>query len=81
MLRCALHDVLFTHFHFKNPPLPMRRFISLILLVLAAGSGRLVSAQKIIEKSSNLAPGQRVFLNLRQASTIHIRSGRAAKSR
>ena len=37
------------------------------------------SAQKIIEKTANLTPGQRVFLNLKQASNIRIRAGAGGK--
>ncbi|WP_310396573.1 hypothetical protein [Hymenobacter sp.] len=57
----------------------MRRFLSFLLLVLAAGGVQSAYAQKIIEKSANLAAGQRVFLNLRQASNIRIRSGAGGK--
>ena len=47
--------------------------------MLAAGSGQLVSAQKIIEKTANLAAGQRVFFNLKQGTSIRIRPGAAGK--
>ena len=53
----------------------MRRFLSLLLLVCAVPGYRPALAQKIIEKTANLAPGQRVYLDLRQASSIRIRPG------
>ena len=57
----------------------MRRFLFFFMLVIAASGAQLVSAQKIIEKSANLAKGQRVYLNLRHASNIRIRSGASGK--
>jgi hypothetical protein len=57
----------------------MRRFLFFLLLVIAASGVQQATAQKIIEKSANLAAGQRVFLNLRQASNIHIRAGATGK--
>ena len=57
----------------------MRQFLFLLLLVSAAAARQSVSAQKIIEKSASLAAGQRVFLNLKQASSIRIRPGAAGK--
>ena len=58
----------------------MRRFLFiLLLLVLAAGAARPAAAQKILEKSVDLAKGQRVFLNLKQASNIRIRAGAGRK--
>ena len=57
----------------------MRAFCYLLLLVLAAAGGQPAAAQKIIEKTASLAPGQRVFLNLKQASNIRIRAGAAGK--
>ena len=57
----------------------MRRFLFFLLLVIAASGVQQATAQKIIEKSANLAAGQRVFLNLRQASNIHIRAGASGK--
>jgi hypothetical protein len=57
----------------------MRQFFFLLLLVLAAVGSQLASAQKIIEKTANLAAGQRVFLNLKQASSIRIRAGATGK--
>jgi hypothetical protein len=57
----------------------MRQFLSLLLLVVAAAGSQVASAQKIIEKTANLAAGQRVFLNLKQASNIRIRAGAAGK--
>ena len=53
----------------------MRRFLFLLLLVCAAFGHRSASAQKIIEKTAKLAAGQRVFLNLKQASSIRVRAG------
>ncbi len=53
----------------------MRQFFFLLLLVCAAAGSQLASAQKIIEKTAQLAAGQRVFLNLKQASSIRIRAG------
>jgi hypothetical protein len=57
----------------------MRQFFFLLLLVCAAGVSQSASAQKIIEKTANLTAGQRVFLNLKQASNIRIRPGAAGK--
>ncbi|MBF9236961.1 hypothetical protein I2I05_06095 [Hymenobacter sp. BT683] len=57
----------------------MRRFLFFLLLVLAASGIQSLSAQKIIEKSANLASGQRLFLNLKHASNIRIRSGASGK--
>jgi len=57
----------------------MRQFFFLLLLVCAAVGRQSVAAQKIIEKSANLTAGQRVFLNLKQASSIRIRAGAAGK--
>jgi hypothetical protein len=57
----------------------MRQFFFLLLLVSAAVGSQSASAQKIIEKTADLATGQRVFLNLKQASNIHIRPGVAGK--
>ena len=57
----------------------MRQFLFLLLLVCAAVGHQSAVAQKIIEKSADLAAGQRVFLNLRQASSIRIRAGVAGK--
>ena len=56
----------------------MRQFL-LLLLVCAAVGSQSASAQKIIERTANLAAGQRVFLNLKQASSIRIRAGVAGK--
>jgi len=53
----------------------MRRFLFFLLLGLAMAGFQSAFAQKIIEKSASLAAGQRVYLNLRQASNIHIRAG------
>lgn len=50
-----------------------RFFPSLLLVLLAAGTPAF--AQKIIEKNAALAAGQRVFLDLKQASSIRIRAG------
>ncbi|WP_426061028.1 hypothetical protein [Hymenobacter sp. B1770] len=49
------------------------------MLVLAASGIQSASAQKIIEKSADLRAGQRVYLNLKQASNIRIRSGASGK--
>ena len=57
----------------------MRRFTYFLLLVLATSGIQSAWAQKIIEKSTNLAAGQRVYLNLRQASSIRIRAGASGK--
>ena len=57
----------------------MRCFLFFLLLALATGGARRASAQKVIEKTVTVAPGQRVFLNLRQASSIRIRAGAAAQ--
>ena len=57
----------------------MRQFFLLLLLVCATAARQSVSAQKIIEKSASLTGGQRVFLNLKQASSIRIRAGAAGK--
>ncbi|GAB3578810.1 DUF4097 family beta strand repeat-containing protein [Hymenobacter daeguensis] len=57
----------------------MRRFFILLLLVCAAAGRQPASAQKIIEKTARLAAGQRVFLNLKQASNIRIRPGAAGE--
>lgn len=53
----------------------MRLLHFFLLLVMAASGIQQATAQKIIEKSANLAAGQRVFLNLKHASNIRIRSG------
>ena len=57
----------------------MHRFFLLLLLVLATSGIQSAWAQKIIEKSANLTAGQRVYLNLRQASNIRIRAGASGK--
>ena len=57
----------------------MRRFLHFLLLVLATSGIQSAWAQKIIEKSTNLAAGQRVYLNLRQASNIRVRAGASGK--
>ena len=57
----------------------MRQFFSLLLLVFAVVGSQQASAQKIIEKSANVAAGQRVFLNLKQGSSIRIRAGAPGK--
>ena len=53
----------------------MRLLVSFLLLVCAVVASQPVSGQKIIEKSGPLAKGQRLNLNLRQASNIRIRAG------
>ncbi len=57
----------------------MRPLFFLLVLVCAAIGCQSASAQKIIEKTADLTAGQRVFLNLKQASNIRIRSGAAGK--
>ena len=57
----------------------MHRSLFFLLLVLAAGGARPAAAQKIIEKTAAVAPGQRVFLNLKQAGSIRIRAGAAGQ--
>ena len=57
----------------------MRHFFFLLLLVSAAAGSQLAKAQKIIEKTASLAPGQRVFLDLKQGTSIRIRAGAAGK--
>ena len=57
----------------------MRPLFFLLVLVCAAVGRQSASAQKIIEKTANLTAGQRVFLNLKQASNIRIRPGAAGK--
>ena len=57
----------------------MRRFLHFLLLVLATSGIQSAWAQKIIEKSASLTAGQRVYLNLRQASNIRIRAGASGK--
>jgi hypothetical protein len=57
----------------------MRPFFLLLVLVCATVGSQSASAQKIIEKTANLTAGQRVFLNLKQASSIRIRAGAAGK--
>ncbi|SFQ58712.1 hypothetical protein [Hymenobacter arizonensis] len=57
----------------------MRYCLFLLFLVLAASGTQSASAQKIIEKSADLRAGQRIYLNLKQASNIRIRSGANGK--
>lgn len=57
----------------------MRLLVFLLLLVCATATSQSASAQKIIEKTATLAKGQRLNLNLRQASNIRIRSGAGDK--
>jgi hypothetical protein len=57
----------------------MRPLFFLLVLVCAVVGRQSASAQKIIEKTANLTAGQRVFLNLKQASNIRIRPGAAGK--
>ena len=54
----------------------MYRSFFLLLVVLAA---RPAAAQKIIEKTAPVAAGQRVFLDLRQATSIRVRPGAAGQ--
>ncbi len=55
----------------------MFRFVLLMLLLATATTA--ARAQKIIEKTAPVAAGQRVFLNLKQGSTIRIRAGAAGQ--
>ncbi|HEX8507432.1 MAG TPA: hypothetical protein VF630_18870 [Hymenobacter sp.] len=57
----------------------MRRFLFFLLLVVAASGLQSAFAQKVIEKSATIGKNQRLFLNLRQASNIRIRSGSGNK--
>ncbi|WP_201983472.1 DUF4097 family beta strand repeat-containing protein [Hymenobacter rubidus] len=57
----------------------MRRVLFFLLLVLATGGIQTAFAQKIIEKTAVLASNQRLYLNLRQASSIRIRAGAGDK--
>ncbi|MDO7853543.1 hypothetical protein [Hymenobacter convexus] len=57
----------------------MRRFLFFLLLVLATAALQPAAAQKVLEKSMDLTKGQRLFLNLKQASTIRIRAGAGSK--
>jgi hypothetical protein len=52
----------------------MCRFL-FFLLALATAAVQPAAAQKILEKSLDLTKGQRLFLNLKQASNIRIRAG------
>ncbi len=54
----------------------MYRSFFLLLVVLAA---RPATAQKIIEKTAPVTAGQRVFLDLRQATSIRVRPGAAGQ--
>ena len=54
----------------------MHRFL-FVLLALAAA--RPAAAQKIIEKTAPVTAGQRVFLDLRQATSIRVRPGAAGQ--
>ncbi len=55
----------------------MRQFFSLLLLLGTIVGPQAARAQKIIEQTARLTAGQRVFLNLKQASNIRIRPGAA----
>ncbi|MDO7846438.1 hypothetical protein Q5H92_08725 [Hymenobacter sp. M29] len=55
----------------------MRHLLFLLALVTAAIKP--AAAQKILEKSVDLAKGQRVFLELPQASNIRVRAGASGK--
>ena len=54
----------------------MHRFLFLLLVVALA---RPAAAQKIIEKTAVVTAGQRVFLDLRQATSIRVRTGPAGQ--
>jgi hypothetical protein len=56
----------------------MRRLV-FFLLLLALAASQPAAAQKVLEKSLDLAKGQRLFLNLKQASNIRIRAGAGSK--
>ena len=56
------------------------RCLVLFLLLLATVAPA-AHAQKVIEKTAPVAAGQRVFLNLKQGSTIRIRAGAAGQLR
>ncbi len=47
----------------------------ILFLLLAVAVARPAAAQKIIEKTAPVAAGQRVFLDLRQATSIRVRPG------
>jgi len=49
------------------------------LLALTTAALQPAVAQKILEKSVDIAKGQRLFLNLKQASIIRIRAGAGSK--
>ena len=55
----------------------MRRILLFLLVLVAATSA--AKGQKIFEKTARLAPGQRVFLDLKQGSSIRIRAGAAGQ--
>ena len=57
----------------------MRRFLFFLLSVLATAGTQAAFAQKVLEKSVNLTKGQHLYLNLKQASSIRIRSGAGSK--
>ncbi|MBF9222711.1 hypothetical protein I2H31_16525 [Hymenobacter sp. BT662] len=56
----------------------MRRFLFFLLLLATAGA-QSAFAQKTLEKSVSLAKGQRLYLNLKQASSIRIHAGAGGK--
>ncbi|GAA4040763.1 hypothetical protein GCM10022409_28430 [Hymenobacter glaciei] len=51
----------------------------LLFLLLAMAVARPAAAQKIIEKTASVTAGQRVFLDLRQATSIRVRTGAAGQ--
>ena len=53
----------------------MIRFGFLLLLAAALNGGQPVVAQRIIDQTTPLTAGQRVFLNLKHANTIRVRAG------
>ncbi|WP_035566541.1 hypothetical protein [Hymenobacter sp. IS2118] len=57
----------------------MRHLLFSLFLIAAASSVQAVFAQKIVEKSADIAAGQRVFLNLKQGGNIRIRAGAGRK--
>ncbi|MFD2718122.1 hypothetical protein ACFST9_05310 [Hymenobacter monticola] len=57
----------------------MRCLLFFLLLALTTVAIQPAAAQKILEKNVDLAKGQRLFLNLKQASNIRIRAGAGNK--
>jgi hypothetical protein len=53
----------------------MIRFGFLLLLGVALNAGPPAAAQRVIDQTTPLTAGQRVFLNLKHANTIRVRAG------